>query len=87
MLIQRLSLTALRTRQGLFLAQQSASANLRAMGANPLLLALQIGVFLMCKQRLPELRTELYRIGTGAMVRRSERVRTADARNVGNAPL
>eukprot|EP01048_Picozoa_sp_COSAG05_P002564 COSAG05_NODE_106_length_18750_cov_677.083105_20_plen_204_part_00 len=47
-----------------FLVQQKASDNLLTMGTNPLLLALQIGVFKMREEQLPERRTELYRIGT-----------------------
>ena len=41
----------------------------------------KIEVFKMCKEQLPERRTELYRIGTKAMIRRSELTKAADARN------
>ena len=42
------------------------------MGANPLLLALLIGVFLLGRQQLPELRTQLYEKGVQLLLRRVE---------------
>eukprot|EP01043_Picozoa_sp_COSAG02_P061179 COSAG02_NODE_8165_length_2683_cov_1.051471_2_plen_875_part_01 len=64
-----------------FKEQQSASENLREMGTNPLLLALQIGVFKLDDRRLPELRTDLYEKGVRMLLRRVE-VDESGARNV-----
>ena len=55
-----------------FKEQQSSSENLKEMGTNPLLLALQIGVFLLDDKQLPELRTDLYEKGARLLLRRVE---------------
>eukprot|EP01043_Picozoa_sp_COSAG02_P048071 COSAG02_NODE_4682_length_5102_cov_11.871277_1_plen_1610_part_10 len=55
-----------------FKDQQSSSENLMEMGTNPLLLALQIGVFLLDDKQLPERRTELYEKGVRLLLRRVE---------------
>ena len=64
-----------------FKEQQSTSENLKEMGTNPLLLALQIGVFLLDDKQLPELRTDLYEKGVRVLLRRAE-VNLTGARNV-----
>eukprot|EP01045_Picozoa_sp_COSAG04_P007421 COSAG04_NODE_388_length_15249_cov_7.616502_4_plen_3423_part_00 len=55
-----------------FKEQQSGSESLREMGTNPLLLALQIGVFKLDDKQLPDLRTELYEKGVRMLLRRVE---------------
>eukprot|EP01047_Picozoa_sp_COSAG01_P046686 COSAG01_NODE_4404_length_5060_cov_11.077202_2_plen_1099_part_01 len=57
----------------MFKQQQRASENLREMGTNPLLLALQIGVFMLDDRQLPELRTQLYEKGVRMLLRRVEK--------------
>ena len=55
-----------------FKQQARSSPSLCEMGANPLLLALLIGVFLRGRQQLPELRTQLYEKGVQLLLRRVE---------------
>eukprot|EP01043_Picozoa_sp_COSAG02_P017314 COSAG02_NODE_783_length_17238_cov_173.774199_2_plen_1914_part_00 len=55
-----------------FKEQQSISENLKEMGTNPMLLTLQIGVFLLERKQLPERRTELYDKGVRLLLRRVE---------------
>ena len=64
-----------------FKEQQATSENLKEMATNPLLLALQIGVFMLDDKQLPELRTELYDKGVRLLLRRVE-IGTSGARNV-----